>query len=124
MVYSASVGAFPAGFGETDMRRSILPPVLLFLLALVAPAAAEVPSAVARAVCHDHREMARQLRNTYEEAPISLGLQSNGNLLQVFVSKRTGTWTILSVSPGGLGCILAVGKSWETLDLAAMAPET
>jgi hypothetical protein len=65
--------------------------------------------------CYDYREIARQLGAAYEEAPVSLGRQANGNVLQVFASGRTGTWTILSLSPDGTACIVAVGDAWEPL---------
>jgi hypothetical protein len=78
------------------------------------PATAQVPSGVARMLCHDYKELVRQLGTRYEEVPVSTGLQSNGNLIQVFASPRTGTWTILSVAPDGTGCVVAAGRSWET----------
>ena len=87
--------------------------VALSLLGLV-PASAEVPSGVARMLCHDYKEIVRQLGTRYEEVPVSTGLQTNGNLIQVFASPRTGTWTILSVAPDGTGCVLAAGRGWET----------
>lgn len=99
-----------------------------FLAALVAtamtagPAAANTPSSIARPPCHDYGEIARQLADRYKEAPISAGLQANGHLLQVFRSAESGTWTILSTSPGGLTCIVAAGKGWEMVEPRASDP--
>ena len=59
------------------------------------------PFAVQRLPCHAYAEIARQLGTTYAEAPVSLGLQSNGNLLQVFSSAESGSWTIVSIAPDG-----------------------
>ena len=56
------------------------------------------------------------------EAPVSLGLQADGNLLQVFSSPATGSWTIVSTSPGGLACVLAAGQNWETVTPAKLDP--
>jgi hypothetical protein len=67
--------------------------------------------------CHLYTEVARQLGASYDEAPVSLGLQSNGNLLQVFASTKSGTWTIVSTTPNGLACILAAGENWEDLSV-------
>ncbi len=86
----------------------------LLLLGTVPAATAQVPSGVARMLCHDYKELVRQLGARYDEVPVSIGLQSNGNLIQVFSSPRTGTWTILSVAPDGTGCVVAAGRSWET----------
>jgi Holliday junction DNA helicase RuvA len=44
-----------------------------------------------------------QLAKRYEEAPVSTGLQSNGNVLQIFTSERTGTWTVVRDQVRGPG---------------------
>ena len=64
----------------------------------------------------------RQLKGTYDEAPVSLGLQANGNLLQVFNSARSGSWTIVSTSPDGMACILTADRNWEDLKQASLDP--
>lgn len=68
-----------------------------------------------RMPCHDAAEIAKQLRNKYDEVPVAFGLQNNGNLLQVFSSEKKRTWTLVSTNPNGLSCIIAAGKHWETL---------
>ncbi len=90
--------------------------VVLAAAALGWPAGAE-PAAPAgqRLPCHDYVKMAEHLGAKYAEKPVAFGMQSNGNLLQVFASSDTGTWTILSVSPKGTSCIVAAGKSWEDM---------
>jgi hypothetical protein len=83
---------------------------------------ASAQTQVVRMPCHDYAEIARQLRATYEEAPVSLGLQTDGNLLQVFSSQKTGSWTIVSTSPSGLACVLAAGQHWESVTPANLDP--
>ena len=68
-----------------------------------------------RMPCHNATEIAKQLSNKYDEAPVAFGLQSNGNLLQVYASEDKGTWTVVSTSPAGMSCIVAAGKRWESL---------
>ena len=85
------------------------------LLLQAATAHAQTSFAVQRLPCHAYAEIARQLGTTYAEAPVSLGLQSNGNLLQVFSSAESGSWTIVSVAPDGSACVLAAGQHWETV---------
>ena len=84
---------------------------------------AQAPSAPARIPCHDYKEIVRQLDDRYHEAPISIAMQSNGNVLQVYASEDKESWTILSISPQGLGCILAAGKRWEELEAVLTDPE-
>ena len=99
------------------MRR-----LALFTTALViacggfasATAAQQAPVGM-RMPCHDSGEIAKQLDSKYDEAPVAFGLQSNGNLLQVYASNEKGTWTVVSTTPGGLSCIVAAGKRWEAL---------
>ena len=64
--------------------------------------------------CHERAEIARQLGTGYDETPVSLGVQANGDLLEVFSSAQTGTWTIVSTAPSGLACVVAAGDGWQT----------
>ncbi|MFO1047126.1 MAG: hypothetical protein U1E52_04420 [Geminicoccaceae bacterium] len=41
--------------------------------------------------CFRYADVVGQLKGSYAEAPISLGLQTSGNLLQVFTSADTGS---------------------------------
>jgi hypothetical protein len=68
-----------------------------------------------RVPCHNAIEIARQLSSKYDEAPVAFGLQSNGNLLQVYSSSQKDTWTVVSTTPTGVSCIVAAGKRWESL---------
>jgi hypothetical protein len=97
--------------------------ITLLAFGLAAPAAmAETPTPGRTLPCSDYKAVKEQLAVRYEEAPISAGLQSNGNVLQIFASPRTGTWTVVSTTPAGMSCILAVGKSWEEKRKADLRP--
>lgn len=90
---------------------------------LLAPAAHALPSAVGVPVpCHDYREIKRQLADRYGEAPVSFGMRTNGEVVQVFASPQGGTWTIVSTQPSGLACILAAGKGWDKPSLKVVDP--
>lgn len=102
----------------------LLPASLAACLLGPSLAAAQVGAPAVQPACHPYKEIARQLGSRYAEAPVSLGLQSNGNLLQVFASAASGSWTIVSTAPDGLACILAAGESWESLRPKAIASAT
>ena len=104
-------------------RTHLTGPAVLVGLALAQPLAAETEPGPQRPACHSYIEIARQLDSRYGEKPVSIGLQGNGHLLQVFASKDTGSWTILSMAPNGLACIVAAGRSWETLPLPSSDPQ-
>jgi hypothetical protein len=84
--------------------------------ALASPIGAQqMPPTATRMPCHNATEIAKQLNSRYDESPVAFGLQSNGNLLQVYASEEKGTWTVVSTTPNGLSCIVAAGKTWESL---------
>ena len=105
------------------MRR---PGLLLFAMvfacgAFASPLGAQTATN-ARMPCHNATEIAKQLSNKYDEAPVAFGLQSNGNLLQVYASEEKGTWTVVSTTPAGMSCIVAAGKRWESLPVVKSDP--
>ncbi|MGF1475187.1 MAG: hypothetical protein ACFB6S_06435 [Geminicoccaceae bacterium] len=97
--------------------------MLIGLLALALPSQGQAQTSGMRLPCHAHGEISKQLMTKYKEQPISLGMQTNGNLLQVYASQEKGTWTIISTTPKGKTCILAAGKSWESLPTVSNDPE-
>jgi len=89
---------------------------------LTSPLAAQANQGGVRMPCHNAAEIAKQLSNKYEEAPVAFGLQSNGNLLQVYASTQKDTWTVVSTTPNGMSCIVAAGKKWESLPFISTDP--
>jgi hypothetical protein len=88
------------------------------------PAAAQaLPQAGGALPCKPWQELAKELGHRYAERPVALGLQSNGNLLQVFASEATGTWTLVTMHPSGMACLIGVGDSWEMLSKPDADPE-
>ncbi len=100
---------------------------VLCMIAGLLPAmatAAPTPSVGARLPCHDYQKIVETLGKRYGETPTSLGLQTNGHVLQVFTSPESGSWTILSVAPTGVGCIVAAGKNWHEQQPSRNDPAT
>ena len=93
--------------------------VALYGLAAAPPAAAQASGGT---LCHDHGKLSQALLERYREQPVSIGLQTDGRLLQVYASSETGTWTILVTRPDGISCILAAGKHYEQRPLAPLPP--
>lgn len=102
------------------MRQLAVPITIAVMLLLGAEARAQLTQTPLP--CHSHAEIARQLHDRYDEVPVSLGLQGNGNLLQVYSSTRTGTWTVVSTMPNGVACILAAGERWQQRAIGAGNP--
>jgi len=85
-------------------------------------AAQQIPPAAMHMPCHNANEIAKQLSSRYDESPVAFGLQANGNLLQVYASAEKNTWTVVSTTPNGLSCVVAAGRSWESLPLIKPDP--
>lgn len=105
------------------MRRSALFLSSLALACGITMSSVSAQSAQGvRIPCHDAGEIAKQLSAKYKEAPVAFGLQSNGNLLQIYASDKKSTWTVVSTSPTGQSCIVAAGKRWESLPFGTRGP--
>ena len=72
------------------------------------------PPAQAQAMCGERRAIVATLDKTYSETPVSVGLASNGAIIEIFASP-TGTFTIILTRPNGLTCVMAAGENWEDL---------
>ncbi|WP_159712730.1 hypothetical protein [Geminicoccus flavidas] len=65
--------------------------------------------------CTGYAQIRGELARSYAEAPVSIGLQSNGHLLQMFASSGNDTWTMVSLAPNGQACVVAAGSDWQSL---------
>jgi hypothetical protein len=75
-----------------------------------------------RLACNSHDKLVEMLGSTYTEAPNAFGLQANGHLLEVFVSRKSGSWTMVSTRPDGVSCIVAAGQHWQDLRYPTVEP--
>ena len=78
-------------------------------------------SATAAPICAPHADILKKLKRAYAEKTQSIGLSTEGKLLEVLVS-ATGSWTILVTDPSLRTCLVATGESWESLPPRATGP--
>ncbi len=71
-------------------------------------------SAQVQALCDERDAIVASLENIFSEAPVSMGLGSNGAIIEIFASP-SGTFTIVLTRPNGLTCVMAAGQNWEDL---------
>lgn len=84
------------------------------LVGLAPPASAQSGARPGADVpCGERDAIVAALERRYAEMPVARGIENNGELIQVFVSPRTGTWTILATRTDGVSCVLAVGDHFE-----------
>ena len=104
-------------------RLHVTPAVLVGMLGVTSPAAAQAPPGPALApACHSHADVAKMLEKKFAEQPSALGVQANGHLVEVFVSNEGTSWTIVVTRPDGWSCIVAVGEHWESLPHPVTSP--
>ncbi len=91
------------------MVRTLLATALgLSMLSLATPAAS------AQSICGERGDFIKHLGKRHQEAPTSMGLASNGKMVEVLTSE-TGTWTIIVTSPDGTACVVAAGEAWQSM---------
>ena len=86
-------------------------PVFISLLAAVL---AVFLCAEASAACDSRKNVVKELAEKYKEQPVHRGIDANGHMLEIFVSKD-GTWTAVTTRPNGMACLNASGVAWETI---------
>ncbi|MGB7241363.1 MAG: hypothetical protein WBC93_04650 [Sulfitobacter sp.] len=65
--------------------------------------------------CAARDAVLKRLAEGYGETRQSIGVGNNNSVVEVFASVDTGTWTITVTLPNGMTCLVASGKSFETL---------
>jgi hypothetical protein len=70
-------------------------------------------------ICAMRKDVLARLATAYGETRQSIGLGTNDQVVEVFASLETGTWTITVTNPNGLTCLVASGQAFE-----AVATET
>lgn len=74
-----------------------------------------LPTLAQAVTCADHAALSERLASTWGESRRSIGLGTDGAVMEVFASEETGTWTIAVTRPGGPTCIVAAGEHFEAL---------
>ncbi len=86
---------------------------LLALAAAFVAFSAMPTDSTAQTVCGERSEFVNKLKNGYAEKPVSVGLASNGSMIEVFASEN-GTFSIVITQPGGTSCLVAAGDNWAS----------
>ena len=80
--------------------------------------------AVGQSRCNLRARLIEQLAERYREAPIALGVDSGGSLIEVLAAADGSTWTIVVTSPQGRSCMVAAGEGWRVVPPIKAEPET
>jgi hypothetical protein len=98
---------------EIDMKH-----IACFVAALFV-ATTSLPAAAQQQGCTKRPDIVGHLARNYSEAPVAIGLSSNGGIIEVLSSEKCASWTIIITQPDGNTCLLAAGESWERITTIA-----
>lgn len=90
--------------------------------AVIFGAAALAPPEMAHAqamTCLPRTALIERLEGGYNEHLAGGGLQNPQQLLEVWASDESGTFTVFVTRPDGVSCIVATGQHWNSTTTAA-----
>ncbi|HET7410999.1 MAG TPA: hypothetical protein VFJ13_12445 [Paracoccaceae bacterium] len=100
--------------------RTLAATLVLGTAAAVTATAAGAQAIAPDLACGSREEMTDRLKQSFGEAQTGLGLISAAQVLEVWSSDETGTWTILMTDTDGQSCLVAAGESWKTVPVEAI----
>ena len=78
-------------------------------------ALAAQPAAAQDRNCAARDTVVARLGAIYGETRRGLGLVSQGQVMELFASAETGSWTIAVTLPSGITCLIAAGEAFESV---------
>ncbi len=95
----------------------------LFSAALIFGAAAMAPPVFAQSVtCMPRTTLVQTLENRHGERLTGGGLQSASQVVEVWSSDQSGSFTVFVTRTDGLACVMATGQNWHN-SVPAKVPE-
>ena len=87
----------------------------LLSTALIFGAAAMAPPAHAQSMrCMPRDHLVQKLGADYAEQLTGGGLQNAQQLLEIWTSEKTGSFTVFVTRPNGQSCVMATGSHWNS----------
>jgi hypothetical protein len=100
--------------GHLRLERSMTMKKSLFAFVAALIAFNALPTVgQAQTVCGSRADFVKKLQKGYAEKPVSVGLASNGSMIEVFASEN-GTFSIVITQPSGNTCLVAAGDNWQS----------
>lgn len=65
--------------------------------------------------CATRDLVVERLASKYGESRQSLGLGTQGAMVEIFANQESGSWTITVTMPNGSTCLMATGQAFEVL---------
>ncbi len=88
---------------------------LLVSLGAIGAIGAAGPALAENPVCGMRETVVARLKADYGETRQAIGLASEAQVLEIFASDETGSWTVTVTRPDGTTCLMAAGKHFEAI---------
>ena len=99
------------------MFKRLFSAAIIFGIASTAPPLTGVAHAQAGdGACAPRDTLAERLESRFSESRTGAGLQNSQQLLEVWSSEDTGTWTVVITRADGVSCIVAAGTNWLDIE--------
>ena len=66
-------------------------------------------------ICDDRARMEKRLKQVVGAEREGRGMRGPDALVEIWIDRRSGDWTLVQSYPNGTSCIVAIGQNWETL---------
>ncbi len=93
------------------LRRGAIA-LILAALSLTGSFPGALSPAAAQDVRVERTRVVQTLAGKFDELPASIGLASDGSVIEVFKRPDGATWTIIVTLPNGYSRVLASGEAW------------
>jgi hypothetical protein len=70
--------------------------------------------------CNERIKVIYPLANQFLEVPLLEGIDETGSRFEMWANLDTGTWTIITTTPGGPTCLVKAGNGFSILPLEPM----
>lgn len=92
------------------MFKRLISASLIFGAAALAP---PVSAQVAR--CMPRADLVQKLQSSYDERLVGGGLQNPTQILEVWSSEKTGSFTVFITRVDGTSCLISTGQNWSSI---------
>ncbi len=66
--------------------------------------------------CENRNTVLEFLAKKYHEKVVARGVTTTGSMIEIMISPRGETWTLLLSSGKGISCLIAAGANWRRTD--------
>ena len=96
------------------MFKRLCSTALIFGMAAIAP-----PAQAQSIICKDRTTIVQELVDTHHETQRGINLRSHTQVLELWASADSGTWTVISTRANGISCIMSHGQSAGFIEKSA-----